>query len=93
MSSHHGPAKAAPLCINLNDQEAILGPSSGAYASFAILQPVITVELLDKEYHISARFNLQTNIHHEEADDEKDKYDYFFYFYIFFLGDLCLAKD
>jgi hypothetical protein len=51
------------MFIDLQDQYS-LGPNNGKtpYASFCILDPVITVERHDGNLHIAARFNLETTI-------------------------------
>jgi hypothetical protein len=38
------------------------GKGEGAYASLSILEPVITVERHGDEYHVAARFNIETTI-------------------------------
>jgi len=51
------------LCLNLNEQP-FSGPDEGrgAYCSFSILNPAITIERHGGEYHVTARFNLETTI-------------------------------
>lgn len=55
--------KEAAIFIDLQDQ-CFLGPKNrkSPYASFCILDPVITVEKHDGNLHIAARFNLETTI-------------------------------
>lgn len=58
-SKMHEPA----LYVDLDDQYFV-GPSNRkeAYASFHVLDPIITVERHGDEFHIAARFNIETTI-------------------------------
>jgi len=56
--------KSRPWTIDLDEPDPGVGPAEGAYTAFAVLDPLITVELLDQEYRLSVRFNLQTRILH-----------------------------
>jgi hypothetical protein len=54
---------ARVLCIDL-DSQSYSGPAGGrgAYTSFSVLDPAITIERHGGKYHVTARFNLETNI-------------------------------
>jgi len=63
-SSNEREAKSRPWTIDLDEPDPGIGPAEGAYTAFAILDPLITVELMGEEYKVSVRFNLQTRILH-----------------------------
>jgi hypothetical protein len=57
------PTNNKVLFIDMCDQGPMSGPlDREPYVTYAILQPVVTVERFEEYYHISARFNLQTSI-------------------------------
>ncbi|PVH89045.1 hypothetical protein DL98DRAFT_508886 [Cadophora sp. DSE1049] len=71
------------LCLDLPDQY-FRGPPTARkpYASIAILDPVVTIERHGGNYHIAARFNIETTIlgYNER---EKDGHEMYFH-------DICL---
>ena len=55
--------RAASIAYFLIRNEELIGPTDGQpYASICVLDPLITVERRSNNYHITARFHLETTI-------------------------------
>ena len=55
--------RAASIAYFLIRNEELIGPTDGQpYASICVLDPLITVERHSNNYHITARFHLETTI-------------------------------
>jgi hypothetical protein len=51
-----------PLLLYGLPDDSFKGPEKSAYISFCVLEPCITIERQGENFHIAARFNIETSI-------------------------------